>query len=696
MAAQLRASTLGALGLGSPLQIFQRGRLPVETGDLVDAVFGAAGSRGALVVSGASGIVGAGKVLQLGSRLEPFGVPIVGLDFPNAPDGLSPKYGAAAATFGRERASAIFSNVVRLSYDGRTLPAALAHFRPRMLLEAIPEVLDIKKAHYAMFRAAYPGIEIRSVTSGFPSRELGVGIAHPAFPHEINKVFETVEETPSDITKLLWALGLLPMPVSDDWSFVLDVLFCGVTNASLRYAGATNMPWWKTDKFVRKHFGPNPLRAHDAIGAKGANFLTWSCLHHLQQVYGGLFEPTPDLAERKDTGQNWYPPNHFRPLVDWAMAGDDEAMFQTWVGGALIQMTALMLHEQRSHLTQMNAIGEICAQFRQGMVASIRSLGVDRAIARVEAYHRLHPEAASSAWHPDALARVESPEGRQLHVNAEHDGTVGVISLSRESYSHDVDAELNRAIDWLKAAKIERVILSGDFHLSTQMVGADTTAFFPALEDVEAGRAVSEAWSRTARRLHDEFAVSVGVITGKRCLGGMLELMTHCHFVVAVESAQLGFPEVTLPVVPGMEGCHWPFRKATREQQSRLLELLLTGRSVAAAKAAGWLVDFAGPMDAVLSTAWALAGGQDAGVARRPFEAGAMAGVPTDVPGLSPAGSAATEAARQAIVDTVQASCGVALAEALGVQAGHSARFMVTDACTRGVVGGEYAKTMKV
>ena len=130
--------------------------------------------------------------------------------------------------------------------------------------------------------AAYPGIEIRSVTSGFPSKELGVGVAHPAFPHEINKVFEIVESAPSPITQLMWALGLLPMEVSDDWSFILDVLFCGVTNAALRHHGASNMPYWKIDKFVRKFFGPNPMRAHDAIGAKGANFLTWSCLHHLK------------------------------------------------------------------------------------------------------------------------------------------------------------------------------------------------------------------------------------------------------------------------------------------------------------------------------------------------------------------------------------------------------------------------------
>jgi hypothetical protein len=113
MKASMRTSTLETLGLGTVLEIFERGRLPVDSGTLVDQVFGPANDRGALVISGASGIVGAGKVMQLGSRLEPFGVPIVGLDFPNAPDGISPKYPGLVSTFGRERAAGIMSNVVR-------------------------------------------------------------------------------------------------------------------------------------------------------------------------------------------------------------------------------------------------------------------------------------------------------------------------------------------------------------------------------------------------------------------------------------------------------------------------------------------------------------------------------------------------------------------------------------------------------
>ena len=57
-------------------------------------------------------------------------------------------------------------------------------------------------------------------------------------------------------------------------------------------------------------------------------------------------------------------------------------------------------------------------------------------------------EAAGSAWHPEAFSAVEGAEGQQLYVNAEHNGKVGVITLSREAYNWDVDAELNRAIDW--------------------------------------------------------------------------------------------------------------------------------------------------------------------------------------------------------------------------------------------------------
>ena len=691
----MRPSTLQTLGLGTVLEIFHNGKLPVDTKDIIEQVFGKSNDRGSLIISGANGIVGAGKAMQLGSRLEPFGVPVVGLDFPGVQDAISQKYQGLVGAFGKKGADKIMSNFIHLSYDGGNLPSKLSEFKPRFLLEAIPEILEIKKNHYELFRNNFPGIEIRSVTSGFPSSELGVSIAHPAFPHEINKVWEIVEPKPSAVTHLLWSLGLVPIPVSDHWSFVLDVLFCGITLAALRYNEATNMPFWKIDKYVRKNVGPNPFRAHDVIGAAGANFLTWSCLNDLSNNYGELFKPTSDLVERKESGQNWYPPNHFRPVVDWSLNNKEEGEFLNWIKGSLYQMTSLLLNEKRSHLSCINAIGELCAQFQPGVLADIRRAGSEIAINMVEKYHKFFPESAKNCWYPDVFEKMSEPDWQQLYVNAEHDGIAGVITIGRESYNSDVDGELNRAIDWLHAEKIKNVIVTGDFHLATQMVGADTDEFFPALNNAEEGFRISHSWSKTARRLKDEFNVSVGFINGKRCLGGFLELLIHCHYLIAVEDAKLGMPEVTLPVVPGMEGCHWSFRKAKKEDWIKLLKLLLEGKQMTAKDAVGWLVDYSGAQEDALQVAWKLVSGKDHGLARRKLNENALEQISFEIK-LQVPENPGMESARKAIIDTIRDSCCTDLTNALKVQAKHSAEFMMSDACKNGRIGTEFKRVMNV
>jgi enoyl-CoA hydratase/carnithine racemase len=281
-------------------------------------------------------------------------------------------------------------------------------------------------------------------------------------------------------------------------------------------------------------------------------------------------------------------------------------------------------------------------------------------------------------------------------VNAEHDGNVGLVSMNRESYNSAVDSELNRALDWLKGQGIERVIVTGDFHLSTQMIGADTSEFYSALEDVQAGSRISGDWSRTARRLNDDFKVSVGFINGKRCLGGMLELLMHCHYLVATEGAELGMPEVTLPVVPGMEGCHWMFRKSEAEHWPKALYLLLSGAAVKADKTLGWLVDYTGSLEDSLKTVWQIASEADHGIKRRSVVDGAVTGVPTEVSGLAAADGDLATAARKAIIDTVQHSCGATLSDAIAIQTKHSAEFMVSPACQKGQIGSEFTKTMAV
>jgi len=186
------------------------------------------------------------------------------------------------------------------------------------------------------------------------------------------------------------------------------------------------------------------------------------------------------------------------------------------------------------------------------------------------------------------------------------------------------------------------------------------------------------------------------VVNGKRCLGGMLELLMHCHYVVAVKGAQLGMPEVTLPVVPGMEGCHWPFRKAQAGDWPKVLHLLLGGSALPAGATVGWLIDYVGPLEATLEMAWAMATGGDEAPAPRSVEAGVLDGVADGIHDLPEADGEEGRAARKAMLDCIRGACGSTLSEALELQARHSAEFMISKACRRGQIGSQYTKTMMV
>jgi enoyl-CoA hydratase/carnithine racemase len=145
-----------------------------------------------------------------------------------------------------------------------------------------------------------------------------------------------------------------------------------------------------------------------------------------------------------------------------------------------------------------------------------------------------------------------------------------------------------------------------------------------------------------------------------------------------------------------MEGCHWPLRKANADHWPKLTNLLLTGRPVRARDAEGWLVDYAGPLDQALATAWKVASGADHGLPHRTVEKGGLKGLPTDFRDVPAPDSPAMEAARGAIIECMQKAGALPLSEALEVSAKLAADFLASDTCREGAVGAEYTRTMAV
>ena len=126
----MRQSTLQTLGLGSVSDIFRNGTAARRAPAIWSTeVFGGPGERGSLVISGANGIVGAGQDDAARSRLEPFGVSrsastsrTCRRDRPAVPGpgrGRRPRAGRPD-----------HGNIVRMTYDGTSLPADLGDVAP--------------------------------------------------------------------------------------------------------------------------------------------------------------------------------------------------------------------------------------------------------------------------------------------------------------------------------------------------------------------------------------------------------------------------------------------------------------------------------------------------------------------------------------------------------------------------------------
>lgn len=68
-------------------------------------------------------------------------------------------------------------------------------------------------------------------------------------------------------------------------------------------------------------------------------------------------------------------------------------------------------------------------------------------------------------------------------------------------------------------------------------------------------------------------------------LGGGLELALACDFIYASQKAKLGFPEVTLGIMPGFGGTQ---NLARRTGAAKAKELIFTGKMLDAGKACAW------------------------------------------------------------------------------------------------------------
>lgn len=168
------------------------------------------------------------------------------------------------------------------------------------------------------------------------------------------------------------------------------------------------------------------------------------------------------------------------------------------------------------------------------------------------------------------------------HVRVEREGAVAIVTVDRQEKLNALNARVQQEITRVFAEE-----LPGEVRAAV-ITGAGERAFV-AGADVEGMREMDALRIREFGRIGTRMMEAVeqapfpviAAINGY-ALGGGLELALACDVRVAAANARLGFPEVTLGIIPGAGGTQ---RLPRVVGSGAARELILTGRMVSAQEA---------------------------------------------------------------------------------------------------------------
>jgi len=136
-----------------------------------------------------------------------------------------------------------------------------------------------------------------------------------------------------------------------------------------------------------------------------------------------LFRADARARRAATTGQNWYPLNHFRPLVDWHIDDAAEEEFTTWNPGRLVPDDQFAAPRTTGPPFAHQRRRELCAQFRRGILAVIPRLGPmlrSRGSRRIIGSTPMRLATLASGPHSN---NSTAPSGGSCMSTPEHDGT---------------------------------------------------------------------------------------------------------------------------------------------------------------------------------------------------------------------------------------------------------------------------------
>ncbi len=429
-----------------------------------------------------------------------------------------------------------------------------------LVVEAVFEEIPVKQAVFReMAPFVGPDTIVATNTSSLSVTELGKGFPNPGrfaglhffYPAAINKLVEIIPgratdpATTAELERFCFLLRKIPITTADRAGFCINRFFVPYLNEAARLAEEGVASLGTIEEAGRETMGTS-LGPFELMNVTGIP-IAYHSQSSLFRAFGPAYAPSKRLEEQFRSGALW----------DWkgtAVEPEKKGAVRARFLGLTLGIATQLVEEEvaTAEATDRGAIVGLRRQW--GPFAQLNAVGLADGLALVEAY------AAPWGGNFPVAAGLRDRVARGEHrwplrcVRVEHRGPVVWVLLDRpevlNSLNSDLLVQLESAFATLEHTPgIRAVVIAGSSPVFA--AGADIAEMEKKTlaEGVEFGF----IGQRVAERI-ERFPAPVIALVEGYALGGGLELALAADFIVAADGAQLGLPEVTVGIHPGMGG----------------------------------------------------------------------------------------------------------------------------------------------
>jgi enoyl-CoA hydratase / 3-hydroxyacyl-CoA dehydrogenase len=429
-----------------------------------------------------------------------------------------------------------------------------------LVIEAVFEEVPVKRAVFEQM-APFVGPEtiVATNTSSLSVTELGKGFPTPSrfaglhffYPAAINKLVEIIPgadtdpATTAELERFCFLLRKIPITTADRAGFCVNRFFVPYLNEAARMAEEGVASLSTIEEAGRETMGSSlgPFELMNLTGIPIA-FHSQSSLH---RAFGPAYAPAKRLEEQFRSGALW---DWKSPPVEPEKKGAVRARFL----GLTIGIATELVQEGVASPEATDRGAVVGLRRKWGPFAQLNAVGLSDGLALVEAYAAPWGDAFPIA--AGLRDRVGAGEHRwpMRCVRVERQGPVAWVLLDRPEVLNSLNSELLVQVETTFASLehepgIRAVVLAGSSPVFA--AGADIAEM--EAKTLAEGVEFGFIGQRVAERV-ERFPAPVIALVEGYALGGGLELALAADFIVAAEGAQLGLPEVTVGIHPGMGG----------------------------------------------------------------------------------------------------------------------------------------------